>query len=114
MNYDDQNDDVLASEVHRRGLPYTPSEALELGRARMIELLTEMDSFEEPVAVSAHREDDGRWIADVRAEFGEAEFATCFYADTEHDAVIGALKLLLAEAIYRLDGAIRDAEGTPI
>lgn len=54
MNYDDQNDDVLASEVHRRGLPYTPSEAMDLGRARMIELLTEMDSFEEPVAASGY------------------------------------------------------------
>lgn len=114
MNYEDQNDAALASEVHRRGLPYTPDEALELGRVRMIELLVELDSFEEPVAVSVCQDDDGQWIADVRAEFGEAKFATCCYGDIEHEAVIGALKLLLAEAIHRLDQAIRDAEGTPI
>lgn len=116
MNYEDQNDDVLATEVHRRGFAYTPSEALDLGRARMIELLVELDSFEEPISISTILEDegDGQWIADVRAEFGEAKFATCCYSDTEHEAVIGALKMLLAEAIHRLDQAIRDAEGTPI
>jgi hypothetical protein len=44
-NYDIYSNEELAKEIFKRLLPYTPSEALELGRERMIELLIEDDEF---------------------------------------------------------------------
>lgn len=45
MNYENMTDKELSELVFRRAHPYTPNEALELGRAAMIEILEEDDGF---------------------------------------------------------------------
>ena len=114
MTYADMTDEALAAEVERRGLAYAAYEARELGRARMIELLTELDSFQDPVKIEIDREANGKWTAEVSAPFHTTVGPVLAYGDTEHEAVIQALTLLLHQALSRMDDAIRDAEGSPI
>ena len=57
--YDDWTDEELANEIFKRLLPYTISEALELGREAMIEMLVDRDGFTQEIRRTTFVLDDG-------------------------------------------------------